>query len=95
MKKLKALFFRLTHQKSMIKVMQDMGIQDLEPYLVSKWKNGYAFFIGLFEGKKVFIKWDTNLNLLSNDLATYQLASPKLKKSELFTLLLGVSFKSR
>ena len=45
------------------------------------WHLGYCYFTGVYQGRKVFIKVDTKLHLLNNDLIVYNLCATELKEN--------------
>lgn len=62
-------------------VLNKKNIKNIKIYNFKKWHHGYGYLTGFLENKKIFIKFDTKLLLLQNDLLAYDILKKPLNKS--------------
>lgn len=82
-KKLK-LYFEAARKISIIKKISK--VDNIEPYFISNWHHGFAYFIGKLNGQKVFIKTSDKFPYLCNDI----IAEKILKDKVLTPKVLGI-----
>lgn len=62
-------------------VLKSKGIDKIQLFNFQDWHHGYAYFLGEHKSKKVFIKVDTKLHLLENDILAYDICKESLEDS--------------
>lgn len=67
-KKVEKFVYFLKNYQTILKTIKSLNITNVHPYLYKKWSFGVAFFIGKYKNEKVFIKVDTKIHQLENEL---------------------------
>jgi serine/threonine protein kinase len=63
-----------------IKLLKKNNIINIKLFNFKNWHHGCGYFTAFLDNKKVFIKFDTKLLLLQNDLVVYNITNSSLKK---------------
>lgn len=79
-KKFSNLILILFYYFKIVKILKKNNITNIKLFNFKNWHHGYGYFTALLDNKKVFIKFDTKLLLLQNDLLVYKIANTSLKK---------------
>lgn len=77
---IKNILLYLLYYRAIKKLLIKNDYKKIQVYNFSHWHFGYAYFIGQRSNEKFFIKVDTKLCLLENDVRVYKLADKVLKK---------------
>lgn len=64
----------------MILKLKSVGVRDIKLFRFKNWHHGFAYFIGIYDDKKVFVKFDTKFHLLCNDKLVYEICKPYLSE---------------
>jgi len=70
----------IIYYRQVLKLLKNKNIEQIKIFNFKNWHHGYAYLSGFKDNKKVFIKIDTKLLLLQNDLLVYNIANESLKK---------------
>jgi len=70
----------IIYYRRVLKLLKNKNIEQIKIFNFKNWHHGYAYLSGFKDNKKVFIKIDTKLLLLQNDLLVYNIANEELKK---------------
>lgn len=72
-KRVKVCFFILTHLRHLWFISKHFDVKHLTPFKIDDWHHGYAYFTGLIGDLRVFIKIDTKLMFLRNEVIAFEL----------------------
>lgn len=78
---LKIVFFYIIYSVPIIIIFKRFNIKNINVFKFKNWHHGFAYFTGLYNEKKIFIKVDTIFHLLNNDVVAYSLCKDIQKDS--------------
>ncbi len=78
-KKVKIFLFLLVHLRDLWLMSRDLEVKHLTLYKSDDWHHGYAYFTGFVEGLRVFIKIDTKLFFLKNEVIAFEVLKDLIK----------------
>jgi serine/threonine protein kinase len=79
-RKISNLILLVFYYFKILKILKKNNVVNIKLFNFKNWHHGYGYFTALLDNKKVFIKFDTKLLLLQNDLLVYDIANDLLKK---------------
>ena len=71
---IESIYLFLRYYKKVQKVLKENGYENIKIFKFGKWHLGYIYFIATKKKQEYFIKVDTKLHLLQNDVIFYNLA---------------------
>jgi serine/threonine protein kinase len=63
-----------------LNVLEGNNVHGVSKFNEKNWHHGYCYFSGFYKDKKVFIKVDTNLKMLKNEVSFYNVTKSKLQQ---------------
>lgn len=63
------VFFQSKFGTNKIKrILSNIGIDKIEKFNVKQWHLGYRYYVGIYNGKRVFIKYNNNSNWIKHEI---------------------------
>lgn len=66
-------YFIIKYYASFCRILKNKSYDDIKHFKIHDWHHGFAYFTATLNGLKVFIKFDTQLNIISNDYNAYEI----------------------
>ncbi len=70
---IKNIIFLILNYIHIVYKLKKLSVKNISIYKFKNWHFGYCYFIGYQDKKKIFIKIDTKVGVLENELITYNL----------------------